>query len=275
MPRKSSADSDGSPPNDLTRANSTVLASPFVRLSQIDASDTRFQFRICSAADDLVSSISSEGLHTPVVLLGNSVPYRIIDGFRRIEAVTRLGWYEVRAIIERNISENQAAVAAFSANVRRRNLSALDRASVIWFAIHRWKMRKQEIGESFGLSDRQIERYINCLDFDKALLIAIKENRIAMAHALLLHHARASNIDKWVERIASSKLSVSDLKRELSGSRRHRNCRYLIRDSRGFRLRPIRYREGATTMEKQMIATALQDAIEIVVGKQTVTRSTQ
>jgi ParB family transcriptional regulator, chromosome partitioning protein len=70
-----------------------------VNLSEIDFGDDIFRISTNKQVDDLMSSIDHVGiLHFPL-LLKKETTYRIICGFRRIEACKRLNWPKLEAMI--------------------------------------------------------------------------------------------------------------------------------------------------------------------------------
>jgi ParB/RepB/Spo0J family partition protein len=230
-------------------------------IADIDRSDMRFQFRLCFKTDDLVDSIREHGQHTPVLLWGQAAPYVVIDGFRRLEVLVQLEQTHVNALIEENLSESQAASLSFSANVRRKNLSPYDKASVIWCALNRWGLTQNEVAKAFNLSRRQIERYASLLKFEEPLVQGVCEGRITMAHAVCLHQAKVENLDRWVKDVACRELSALELRKQLRGLRRRRSTTYLVRDPSGFRLRSIRFRHDMSFAERRKIAGALESAL--------------
>ena len=71
----------------------------FVDLSEIDLSDDAFRITTEKQVDDLMHSINHVGiLHHPL-LLKKDATYKIICGFRRIEACRRLNWSEFEVMI--------------------------------------------------------------------------------------------------------------------------------------------------------------------------------
>jgi len=231
-----------------------------VPLEDIDRSDMRFQFRLCMKTADLVDSIREQGQHTPIMLWGDRPPYIVVDGFRRLEVLASLCRTHANAILQSGLSESEAASLSFSANVERKNLSAHDKASVIWCALNRWGLTQAEVAEAFNLSLRQIERYASLLKFPDSIVRGVCEGRITMAHAVYLHQARAEDLEHWVEEVARHKLSAVELRRRLRG-RRRRQANYFVRDSSGFRLRPIRFRHDMSAAERRRIASALENAL--------------
>ncbi len=237
-----------------------------VSLRHIDHGDHRFQCRFSFSSGDLVDSLQRHGQQTPVILWGGIPPFKVIDGFRRIEALRALQRPSVLAVLRPDLGEAEAFLLSFSENVRRKNLDTLDRAGAIWQAVHTWGLAKEDVAEIFSLSIRQIDRYLSLLDFPIGVLEAVKGRRISMAHAVRLRQACVVNTETWIQTIAAESLSARELARRLS-KRRRRPKRYLVRQARGFQLKAIRYRANLPAAEKERILEALRAAIELIQGE--------
>jgi ParB/RepB/Spo0J family partition protein len=233
-------------------------------LAEIDRGDTRFQHRLFASSEDLIESIRVHGQRTPVHLAGERPPYTVVDGFRRIEALRRLGRDTVLAVVERGATEEELFAFSFAENVRRRSYTAEDKAHAIWQAVQRWRLDKHAVAELLGLSVRQVDRYLALLSFDETLRGAIAAGRISMAHAVVLHRAAPSDAAKWLEEVAASGLSAAELAKRLRPGHRRRGAIALVRDARGFRMRSIRYRHDLSAGEKRRIWDTLEAALRIV-----------
>jgi ParB/RepB/Spo0J family partition protein len=237
-----------------------------VSLQEIDRDDSRFQHRLFASADDLVESIREHGQRTPVHLAGEGPPYAVVDGFRRIEALRKLGKESVVAVVERGAAEQELFAISFAENVRRRSYTTWDKAHAIWQAVQRWQLAKSEVALLLGLSVRQVDRYLALVSFGEALREALAHGRISMAHAVVLHRAAPADPAKWIAEIESAGLSAAELAKRVRRSpwRRDRNAISLVRDGRGFRLKPIRYRSDLSIAEKRRIWETLETAMRIV-----------
>src|SRR6266850_685549 len=103
---------------------STVRVVP---LAEVDLADDRFQWRLNVSHGDLRKSLEKEGQLVPVVLWGKQQPYKVIDGFRRLICAQELGWSKCEAIVRADLTEDEAFKLSFIENVKRRNLSSVDR----------------------------------------------------------------------------------------------------------------------------------------------------
>ncbi len=261
-----------SDPQPLRRRSSLSLVEPralsvdtkFVRIESIDREDRRLQLRLVTDYSDLKKSLRTEGQQTPVVLWGRTRPYKIIDGFRRIDAMVEAGCDRILAFVRSDLDQTQALAVSFLENATRKNLTPLDKAHAVWKSIHEWQLSKPMVARTLGLSLRQVDRYLVALDFDEMLKRAIREERITMAHAALLHGAQAPDTSTWVKEIARHGLSCQQLKTRLRKRARSSRSRYLIRGESGFLLRSVRYRQDMSPEEKQRIREALETALELL-----------
>jgi ParB/RepB/Spo0J family partition protein len=236
-----------------------------VPLGEIDRKDTRFQFRLTSAVGDLRKSLLAQGQQVPVTLWGEKPPYKIIDGFRRIEAIADIGGAAAIAIIRGDLGEDGAFALSFTENVKRKNFSALDKAHAIWAAINRRKVKPADVADDFSLSERQLSRYLKLLDLDHTLKAAVTSGKISMAHAAVLHRSGAKDVTKLIDTVVEEKLSARQLKRMLKRTRSAgRPKLYIVRSGDGFRAYPFLFRPSMDDREKKRILRALEQAVEVV-----------
>jgi ParB family chromosome partitioning protein len=236
-----------------------------VELGDIERSDKRFQYRLMVSHGDLIESLRDQGQLNPVILWGDRPPYIIVDGFRRIEAIVALGGDSVEAVFIDTRDETAVFAISFAENVRRKSLTAQDKANAIWRAIHVWELDKREVAASLALSIRQVDRYLKLLELSAELQKAVVEGRIRMAHAILLHRANLSDPSTWIDKIEAEGISAEKLKDRLGRSSRRKGPKILlVQDARGFHLRPIRYRKDMSRAEKRRIWDSLEAALKLI-----------
>ncbi len=232
--------------------------------------DLTFQYRLSASVGDLRRSLEVEGQQEPIDLTG-AKPYRIIDGFRRVEAMRSLGWPVVKALVHRGITDNEAHKVAFIKNVVRKNLSPMDKANAIFQAKQRG-MKEAEVEEYFGISEKQIARYENLLDFPPEIQKLLEKETIPMGHAKVLADFRVKEKDiaGWVQKIQDNDLSAKQLKKELkkaSGVRMGGKPKlYMRKEKNGFRMFPFAISKDAPQSEKDKVSKLLQEALELLKG---------
>ncbi|MEK6909175.1 MAG: ParB/RepB/Spo0J family partition protein [Nanoarchaeota archaeon] len=247
------------PPKALDGAYQTIS------LADIDSSNTTFQCRVSMAVADVRRSLEHDGLEQPVDLLGPK-PYRIIDGFRRCRAAQELGWSSIQAVVH-EMADNQALRVAFTKNVVRKNLAPVDRANALWLA-QRQGLKKNDLQELFGLSQKQVDRYLELLSFSSALQKCLDGKIVTMAHAKALHDFGVESPSEWKKRIESETLSAKQLKRVLrqeAGKRQPGRKKLYIKKSKdGLRVYPFSITKDAPQIEKDKVAKLLKEALEFL-----------
>jgi len=123
-----------------------------VNLSDINAEDTEYQFRVSLKVSDLVKSIRQDGQQFPVILRGEK-PYQIVSGFRRITALRELQAVKVKAIIREDLDDEEAFKVSFIENEKKKNLNALDKAHAVE-KLKKFGKKREEIALIFGLSEK-------------------------------------------------------------------------------------------------------------------------
>ena len=68
-----------------------------IPLAHINAADTTYRITTAKRGDNLIHSIAAIGLMSPPIVYPVTADYRIIAGFRRIEACRDLGWTHLTA----------------------------------------------------------------------------------------------------------------------------------------------------------------------------------
>lgn len=235
-----------------------------IAVADIDLDDRRFQYRLKEKAKDLIPSLTSDGQLVPVMLWGQEPPYKIVDGYRRVTAVKSLEWPSVRAIIQRDISEEDALRLSFVENVKRKNFSPLDMANALWKMQHKGKTNA-DLTKEFGLSERQINRYKALIQFSEPIKEALANETITMTHAQLFHTLDVKDIEPWVEQIKQG-LHFKDLKRKIieAQGEKKKTRQFFRKEKEGFRFFPFRFNNGLPTKEREHIKKILEQALELV-----------
>jgi len=103
-----------------------------VNLSEIDFGDDIFRISTSKQVDDLMLSIDHVGiLHLPL-LLKKETTYRIICGFRRIEACRRLNWPKLEAmILDPDTMRLKCIKYAITDNAFQRSLNLIEKSRCI------------------------------------------------------------------------------------------------------------------------------------------------
>ena len=254
------------------RANRATEASPTmvverVRLSDIRLGDDTFQYRFPSRSKDVISSVESQKQRQPIDLIDARPPYRIVDGFRRLAEARELGWDSIEAIVHRGIDDKEAMRIAFTKNVVRKNLSYLERANAILIAKQQGYGRR-EIAECLGLSERQVNRYLEYRSVPDSIKKICDGSVITVAHAKVLAEFEVRNPEKWRRRIEKENLDAKSLKKVLiqdrGGKPRGRPKSYFRSEKGRVRLYGFTVSLNAPQKEKDQAIEALAKVIDLL-----------
>ena len=162
---------------------------------------------------DLVESIRTNGILSPVLVrpVGNDV-YEMVSGHRRMHAAVILGMDRVPAII-REMSDDEAIVKMVDANIQREELLPTEKAFAYRMKMEAMrrqgirqdltsrqfveKLSSDELGESVGMSGRQIQRFIRLTELIPELLDYVDQKRIQFTVAVEISYIDRE-IQKWL-----------------------------------------------------------------------------
>lgn len=258
------------PASVVAPAGLNVRSWEAVPISEIDVNDTAFQYRMSTEVPSLGLSLEREGQREPIDL-GEGPPYRVIDGFRRVRAATELGWATVKAFIHHGLTDEEAYRIAFTKNVVRRNLSPLERAQAMVVAMRKRRIQKGELAATFGISEKQVKRYLDLMDFPKEIIEILDGQTVSMAHArALASFGVQEDACKWKDRIRNEGIDARTLVRLLSkekGKKQLGRPRTYMRHV-GNVLRVYSFTIGADASkdERDRVVRLLRDAVEFLDG---------
>lgn len=162
---------------------------------------------------DLVDSIKSNGVLTPVIVRpddeGN---YEMISGHRRLHASKRVGLNVIPAIIK-PMTNDEAVIAMVDANVQREEILPSERAFSLkmkYDAVSRQGARTdltsgtkchkstgEQVGEAFGLKDRQVRKYIRLTSLISELLAYVDTKKITVTMAVDISYFD-NQVQQWI-----------------------------------------------------------------------------
>jgi len=93
-------------------------------IAEVDQKDLTFRFRHSMQRRALRQSIEAHGQHSPIVVRPRGDErYQVVAGFRRLAAITDLGWSAVVAVVREDLNdEDDALLAAILDNTARQPL---------------------------------------------------------------------------------------------------------------------------------------------------------
>ena len=146
----------------------------------------------------LVESIKEYGVYTPLMArpLPDGNGYELISGHRRLAACESLGIEKIPVIV-RNMSDDEAVIAMVDANLQRESVLPSEKAFAYKMKLeavkHQGKTSSQigtklrsdtQIGEKFGDSRNQVQRYIRLTHLIPELLEKVDNGKIAFNPAV-------------------------------------------------------------------------------------------
>ena len=166
---------------------------------------------------DLVESIKTNGVLTPVVVRGNDGDgYEMISGHRRLHASRLAGLKKIPAFV-RELSDDEATIVMVDSNIQREELLPSEKAFALKMKLEAMKRQGQrtdldgettsdqngprlavaEIGNSSGMSGTQVKRYIRLTELIPELLDLVDKKRLQFTCAVDISYFDKT-IQKWL-----------------------------------------------------------------------------
>lgn len=198
---------------------------------------------------EMVESIKNFGVIVPIVVRKQGLKYEILSGHNRVNAARDAGLKEVPSIVKEGLSEEEATLIVTETNLMQRSFSDLfhsERAAVV--ATRHSAMKSQgirtdllneieklskapshddnstsrllgeklssdkEVGNEFGISPRNISRYLRINDLNSELKNHIDEGKIGLYAGVDISYMSAEN-QEMVEAIISENTFKVDMKK--------------------------------------------------------------
>lgn len=160
----------------------------------VEFTDQPFKVLDDYAMDELTQSVKMVGVLVPVIVRKTEDDkYEIISGHRRKRACERAGIDKIPAVIAK-LNDDEAAILLVDSNLHREKLLPSERAYAYKLKLEAMKHQGKKfktsrhfvgklesanlIGESFGKSGRQVQRYIRLTELVYQLLDKVDEEKI-------------------------------------------------------------------------------------------------
>lgn len=190
----------------MSRAREKIKLTSYDELLKVDVADGLKEIEIDKLHDfrkhpfkvkddekmeKLVESIKERGVLLPILVRKtDDEEYEIISGHRRTHAA-RLAGLESVPVIIRELSDDDATIVMVDSNIQREEILPSERAFAFQMkleAIHHKGIKGAEsrevVGETNGLSGRQVSRYIKLTQLLPELLEMVDEKKIAIKLAV-------------------------------------------------------------------------------------------
>jgi ParB family chromosome partitioning protein len=212
-----------------------------ISMNEIDLSDSRFRTRYDlgeKQVTELANSIKSEGLINPIVVRrkGDS-QYQLISGFRRVEAIRRLGEDTVDAIVV-SVDDDKAFRIAVSENLKRKSLTPVE-LGLMCDRLVKEGRSYDEVGRLMGLSAKQIQRYLRTLKLGEDVRRSLSKGEITFFTALEIGKVDGAVQSSLLKRVLKENLSTRDVAQLVQETRKSENKKAIIEG-----LPDVRFKKG-------------------------------
>ena len=182
--------------------------------------------------NELIASIREKGVIQPVLVRPKEGGFELIAGERRFQAVKKLGFTELPAIIK-DVQDAEALQLSLIENIQREELNPLEEAQAYQQLGSEFGFTQEKIARVVGKDPSSISNTLRLLKLPQEVQVALRKGFISMGHArTILAIKGLDEQGRMFKRTLARRLSVRELEnivgRQLSGREKQR--RHLLRD---------------------------------------------
>lgn len=170
-----------------------------------------YQVREDAAMDELVESVRTYGILSPLLALPKGEGYELVSGHRRRLAAQKLGLPTVPVLV-REMTDDEAVILMVDSNLQRENLLPSEKAFAYQMKLEAMKHQGKStsckvctksrtdemIGKHESVSARTIQNYIRLTNLVPPLLQMVDDGRIAFSPAVELSYlTRDEQAELW------------------------------------------------------------------------------
>ena len=170
-----------------------------------------YQVREDAAMDELVESVRTYGILSPLLARPKGEGYELVSGHRRRLAAQKLGLPTVPVLV-REMSDDEAVILMVDSNLQRENLLPSEKAFAYKMKLEAMKHQGKStsckvctksrtdemIGKHESVSARTIQNYIRLTNLVPPLLQMVDDGRIALSPAVELSYlTRDEQAELW------------------------------------------------------------------------------
>ena len=170
-----------------------------------------YQVREDAAMDELVESVRTYGILSPLLARPKGEGYELVSGHRRRLAAQKLGLPTVPVLV-REMTDDEAVILMVDSNLQRENLLPSEKAFAYRMKLEAMKHQGKatsrqvvgklesadEVGQVNGESGRTIQRYIRLTNLVPPLLQMVDDGHIAFSPAVELSYlTRDEQAELW------------------------------------------------------------------------------
>ena len=170
-----------------------------------------YRVREDAAMDELVESVRTHGILTPLLARPKGGSYELVSGHRRRLAAQKLGLPTVPVLV-REMTDDEAVILMVDSNLQRENLLPSEKAFAYQMKLEAMKHQGKStsckvctksrtdemIGKHESVSARTIQNYIRLTNLVPPLLQMVDDDRIAFSPAVELSYlTRDEQAELW------------------------------------------------------------------------------
>lgn len=169
-----------------------------------------YQVREDAAMDELVESVRTYGILSPLLARPKGEGYELVSGHRRRLAAQKLGLPTVPVLV-REMTDDEAVILMVDSNLQRENLLPSEKAFAYQMKLKAMKhqgkstsvqlapkLTTEQIGYEAGISKDVVKRYIRLTNLVPPLLQMVDDGRIAFSPAVELSYlTRDEQAELW------------------------------------------------------------------------------
>ncbi len=158
-----------------------------ISLHLIDEPEFALRVEIDDAElDALANDIRDNGLYYPLIVHAKGDRFEVRDGHRRLLAVRRLGWIEVRCIVH---DENSPPPEAVKLKTNLLRVDNTDAEIAVWMGelVEKHGYSLADLCKVVGRSESWVNERCDLLRGNPDVLVALGERKITLAHAKVLN----------------------------------------------------------------------------------------
>jgi ParB family chromosome partitioning protein len=137
------------------------------------------------ALEELVESITRNGVLQPIIVRPSESGYELIAGERRWRSATQAGLATIPAVV-RSASDNESLELSIIENIQRQDLNPIEQAKAYKDLIERFALTQDEAAARLGKKRSSVANILRLLDLPQDIQDSVSRGTLSMGHARAL-----------------------------------------------------------------------------------------
>jgi ParB family chromosome partitioning protein len=161
------------------------------------------------ALSELVASIKTKGILTPITVRVQNKKYILIAGERRLRAARIAGLMEIPAFVVNVSDDADMMEMALIENIQRENLNAVEEAEAYALLLSKFGLSQEKVAHAVGKKRVTISNSLRLLKLPEEIKQSLRKGVISAGHgrAILMMKSKKTMMKMW-ESIIKKNLSV-------------------------------------------------------------------